>query len=105
MNKLDATQSALVGIDADRRHLIENPKRLRCDGCGTNVYVSKPMIAPAKQSAFHRRHKLYVVCHSCAEPFLSQVASGDGEIEGTPSGIADIMPRIIEKRRQFTQRN
>jgi hypothetical protein len=101
MKKLEARgSSCLLGINAERRDQIAYPVRLTCDGCGTDVYVSRPLIEPAKQAALIRSHKLYIVCRSCCEPFFEEVAQG-GELAGTPAGIADVIGDVQSRRRRF----
>lgn len=105
MNQLDATQSAVLGVLADRKDAIKSPERLTCHGCGVDVFVTKGMLVPAKQEAAARNHRLYIVCPTCAGPFLNRVASGDGVAAGTPAAMKEVLPEIMQRRRQFLRSN
>lgn len=103
--KLDVTQSALMGVLVARKNEIKEPHKLTCHGCGVNIFVSKPCLDHAIQSAKDRNHRLYYVCPACAEPFLQAVALGDGVMVGTPAAVDEIMPDMMRRRREFFQQN
>ena len=98
---LDVSQSALLGVLIARKHQIRQPYRMTCDGCGVDVYCSKSCVAPARQAARARGHRLYIVCPSCSEPFLQEAAEG-GELEASSQeALNDVLREILRRRRAF----
>ena len=110
MTKLDVSQSAILGISANKRHQIKDPVSMTCDGCGVTVYITRGMLECAEAGAKVRRHKLYKVCRKCAEPFLEEVAAG-GELEASSEdaanldGVLDSIMDKRKKRRRFFESN
>ena len=95
MTQLDINKTAIVGVSADKRGKIANCIEKRCEGCGCKVYLSSYEFREGKRAARRQKTGTVVVCWSCAEPWIQDVARNGGDVVGSAAVLqTDVMPRI-----------
>lgn len=105
-NKLDVNEPAIVGAPPSERERIIDAVRRKCEGCGAEVWLSRCVLLDAQRQAKAMGKTGVLVCWTCAEPWLGNIAREGGELVARSERVMNqALDAVARLRRQQTEAN